>query len=246
MATLITTPTIDGADGTTTEFFHMQTVEGHVSGAIQLPSGLDGGAAIIGRLHAPIEVVQVIAHARKLGSPPVMPGPQPPDANMVLIGSTRVAIPPKQDPENGLFVFEVQVVHTFARKTPSGPGSAMVVGREPYDMGNIGPVTIPAEAFATGLITTRTSWTLSITGTPVGGTYRLQVGTEITAAIAYNAGPTTIEAALGSLAQFSGPHAGEATCSGAFPTYTINFATAKGVGATSISVAGGSVTLAPN
>ncbi len=75
------------------------------------------------------------------------------------------------------------------------------------------------QIFKSGL-TGATAYTLNLTGTPAGGTYKLLVNGDETAGIAYNAANTAVQTAINAVGG-----APTATVIGAAPTYGITFAT---------------------
>lgn len=74
------------------------------------------------------------------------------------------------------------------------------------------------QIFKSGL-TGGTGYTLDLTGTPAGGTYKLLVNGDETAGIAYNAANTAVQTAINAVGG-----APTATVTGAAPTYGITFA----------------------
>jgi hypothetical protein len=235
--TLITTPTVDGADGTQTEHFHMSRTVHHISGAIQLPAGSSNGDAIIGRLHAPIEVVVVEYSAMKIGSPPVVPGPFEPGA--VLITSSRKANGSKLDPESGLYHFTVAGSYTFGVKKAGAPGGPLKAGREPYQTRAQAPIEIPGVAFSSGCYDAHETWTLELTGTPTG-TLTLRCDHE--EAVLTPASATYIQAALEAL---SGVGVGGVSVTGDAPTFTITFTVEHGLAIAESDLDGGTAELLP-
>lgn len=129
-------------------------------------------------------------------------------------------------------------IHGLKRETELGN----VVASSTY-LGDLGPSNAAPAAgetwlWATGVVEVRRSvaeahdpyfvqsagvnevQTVSITGTPTGGTYTLTFDGQTTTAIAYNANNTTIQNALVAL---SNVDAGDITVTGTYPNFTLTF-----------------------
>lgn len=119
---------------------------------------------------------------------------------------------------------------SFQLTSASGKGYGNLTDQKLYDFVH----EETAVAFTDG--TTKTTWTLTIVGTPTGGAYRLVLNGYSTPDIAYNAINTAIAAALNGLAGVTG--LGTINVTGTSPTFSIVLPTA-GV------VQMGTVTLTP-
>lgn len=102
---------------------------------------------------------------------------------------------------------------SFLLTAASGKGYGNLVDEKLYDFIHEETPVV----FTDG--TTKTAWTLTISGTPTGGSYRLVLNGYSTADIAYNATNTAIAAALNALAGVTG--LGVINVTGASSPYTI-------------------------
>lgn len=124
---------------------------------------------------------------------------------------------------------------SFQLTKASGKGYGNLVDEKLYDFIH----SETAVAFTDG--TTKTNWTLTIVGTPTGGTYRLVVNGYSTPDIAYNAVNTAIAAAINGLAGVTG--LGTVNVTGTSPTFTITLPTAGIVTPGTIALTPGGTTI---
>lgn len=114
------------------------------------------------------------------------------------------------------------------------------------DSGTIPPVDgVPGimEIFKSGLIAPASEWTVTLSGTPAGGTFKLIVNGSSTAPIAYNAATSAVQTALNALPGVTATVTG--TAGG---PYTVEFSSPLGLAADGNGLTGGtapSVSVAP-
>lgn len=97
-------------------------------------------------------------------------------------------------------------------------------------VGDVDRIETNAPAFVEG-VTGKLSWTVTVTGTPTGGTFRLAVGGVQTAALAYNAAAADIQTALAAIAAGT-------TVTGT-TSKTVTFTSARTLAAVSVELTGG-------
>jgi len=126
---------------------------------------------------------------------------------------------------------------SFMLTNASGKGYGDQVSSKLYDfVHNETAAAIPYDAFAP-----KTSWTMTIGGTPTGGTYRLVVQDFVTPDIAYNAAAAAIQTAINGLSSMTGA---TATVTGTGP-FTITLTAAKTMQTSAVLLTpAGTVTLA--
>lgn len=116
-----------------------------VEGVMACPTA-DGELKLI-RLHAPYEMATVEFAAQRHGAYPIVPHPEHPDPNFVMVGGEQVANTP-EIVQNGGHVWTLDGSYSYAMKAAKGLDSEIKTGKAPFEQTGSGQNTIPAAAFS--------------------------------------------------------------------------------------------------